>query len=103
MDTEPDLAVYSSGKSANPEKSTALKELESTGVLPPFLLKTIAEEDKRLPRNELGLGVVVGQEARFYPKKTVATDSLVEDSLGGKAIRVSIQKSGHLKGTEKNG
>lgn len=40
--------------------------LHGTGMLPGMIANTMRKEDKRLPRMVVGLGVVVGQNARFY-------------------------------------
>ena len=43
-----------------------------------MFVKTMGDkEDKRLPRMTIGLGVVVGKEARFY-KKTPTVVGLVD-------------------------
>ncbi len=39
--------------------------------LPPFFVRTMGSEDLRRPRMELGLGVVVDGEARFYPQSSI--------------------------------
>ena len=51
--------------------------------------KSILNVDKRLPDNELVLGVVVGEEARAYPMKALdVAGACLEDELGGTKILV---------------
>jgi hypothetical protein len=57
----------------------------------PALLDTLDEtqEDTRLPRLEMGLGVWVGREARFYPFRTIhGSDNIIFDEIAGQRLLV---------------
>ena len=58
------------------------------GFMPPFFHATMQEKDRRRPRQESGLGVVVGARARFYPRGSVAGG--VTDDWAGRPLRVWI-------------
>lgn len=49
-----------------------------TGFLPKLFTQTMAEEDPRLPRMTMGLGVVMNGIARFYPVNAIQ-GSIVDD------------------------
>lgn len=59
-----------------------------TGFLPKQFTETMAEEDSRLPRMTMGLGIIVDEVARFYPLQSIAK-SITED-LNGQKLRVCI-------------
>ena len=42
----------------------------------------------------LGLGLLVGKAARFYPKSTVSKP--IEDTLGSEKVKIDVQPSGHM-------
>ncbi|NEP12815.1 MAG: DUF3179 domain-containing protein [Symploca sp. SIO2C1] len=56
--------------------------------LPPFFVKTMAEVDPRLPEMTMGLGVVVGKEARFYPMSVIGDG--ITDNWQGQLLNIRI-------------
>ena len=44
--------------------------------------------DRRLPAFEPGLGVIEDKEARFYPLRSIPSDSILQDRWLGRPIRV---------------
>ena len=66
-----------------------VSQLESSGWLPEVFIKTLPEEDSRLPRMTLGLGVRVHGEARFYEMAHLKGEPL-QDTVGGSELTISI-------------
>lgn len=91
----PGLELHTSGKNGSMAFRAAVKVCHRTGQLPPSFVKTMGSEDRRLARMTVGLGVVVNGEARFYPKKSFSK-GVLEDTVGGQAVRISSELSGHL-------
>ena len=58
------------------------------GFIPPGFARTMGEKDPRLPKMEQGLGVMPDGQARYYPLELLKEG--VEDRLGGRALRVSV-------------
>lgn len=61
-----------------------------TGYLPKLFTQTMAPEDPRLPRMTMGLGVVVDEIARFYPRSEIETQ--VTDEWNGQTLQVSLNQ-----------
>jgi hypothetical protein len=73
------------------------------GWFPPGFHDTMSEPDPRLEPLEIGLGVVVGDEAFFFPR-SVVTSGPVETDLGGERIRVAVDPDdGVLAATLRDG
>lgn len=66
-----------------------VSQLESSGWLPEVFTRTLPEEDSRLPRMTLGLGVRVDGEARFYEMAHLRGEPL-QDIVGGSELTISI-------------
>lgn len=61
------------------------------GFLPPGFKQTMGEEDTRLPRMEIGLGVWTDATHRFYPLETLRTHgSTLIDELDGQRLLIYI-------------
>lgn len=59
-----------------------------TGFLPKLFTQTMAPEDPRLPRMTMGLGVVAGGTARFYPMSGIRAG--VTDELADQALQITV-------------
>ncbi len=64
------------------------------GRLPPGFAKTMSAVDERLPGDTIGLGVVVGSEARFYGLDQIG-DGL-SDEWSGRQLRLAIDPVDHV-------
>ncbi|MFQ5919409.1 MAG: DUF3179 domain-containing (seleno)protein [Thermoplasmata archaeon] len=64
------------------------------GFFPPGFRRTMGPKDERLPELAHGLGVMTDGAQRFYPLDRVVGD--VEDELGGRPLRVSIDPETHV-------
>jgi len=65
------------------------KNIGARGLIPPPFYATMSSPiDPRLPKLTNGLGVIVGDEARYYPMASVATP--VEDPWDERTLRVSL-------------
>ena len=53
-----------------------------------MVTNTMGKEDQRLPRMTLGLGLLIGKAARFYPKGTVGEP--IEDTLGSEKVKIDV-------------
>ena len=62
--------------------------IESKGFLPPGFKLTMGKTDRRLPSMTQGLGVVVEERARFYPKEELTRR--IEDGIGAYDLIVSV-------------
>ncbi len=61
------------------------------GMVPPHFISTMAGEDTRLPRLELGLGVSIGERARFYPLSVLRRVSEPRlDELAGRRLLIYV-------------
>lgn len=69
--------------------NVAARVFQFTGFLPPVFTKTLPEEDLRLQRMTLGLGVRVGGEARFYEMSRLREEP-VRDTVSGKDLMISV-------------
>ena len=90
LEQDPDLTV-----SPSPVTFTAKllgfftrKALHDRGFLPPGFRGTMGEADGRLPEMTHGLGVRVGEEARFYPSSAIGDG--VQDDWSGRTLRVRV-------------
>lgn len=92
LKNEPDLLVLRSHQ--RPIVSRFMRILHwifgKTGFLPPFFVKTMAQVDPRLSSMTLGLGVVVDEEARFYPQKAI--DESIVDDWHGQPLKIGIDE-----------
>jgi len=70
-------------------------KIDSRGFLPPTFARTMGAPDERLPRMSQGLGVVVDNEARFYPVETLRGQA-VEDDWNGRRLRVARGAVDHV-------
>ena len=61
------------------------------GVLPPGFRKTMGEMDERLPYGETGLGVVVGEVARFFPSARLESSGWTGD-MAGRRLHVRLRE-----------
>ena len=68
------------------------KRINSKGMFPPGFIKSMGEVNDALPKLTQGLGVIINDEARFYPK--IALKTPITDQLGGQKINISIASSG---------
>lgn len=76
----------------------------TTGYLPKLFTQTMAEEDSRLPRMTMGLGVVVDGTARFYPIEILREQKQITDKLANQMLKVSYNdKSGVPQATWEDG
>jgi len=61
-------------------------------VLRPGFRSTIVKEDTRLPTMDIGLGVWVGSEARYYPMEVVqAAGGAIVDDFDGRRLLVYVE------------
>ncbi len=69
----------------------AWSSLRSKGFIPRFFNKTMGEADTRLPRLDIGLGVWIDTNARYYPLERLKTHgNALFDTLNGQRILVYI-------------
>jgi hypothetical protein len=66
----------------------ATRSIKSRGMLPPMYAPTLGEVDPRLFKFEEGLGVVLGDQARFYPRKALGSGA--DDAFAGRTLRVGL-------------
>jgi hypothetical protein len=97
LKSEPDLAVVRSQISAfgrNWSRWVTHITRDDEGYMPFFFRRSLSPADERRGELDLGLGVVIDGEARFYPAAELAQmkDDAFEDSLG--ATTLAIQRSG---------
>lgn len=62
------------------------------GYVPPFFRRTMQDPDRRLPELTLGLGVVEGRRARYYPVSALR-DGGVEEDWAGRMLAVRRNKT----------
>jgi hypothetical protein len=69
---------------------------DEEGYMPPFFVKTLAPSDERRSQLELGLGVVVDGEARFYPAAELQQleTAHLTDTLGTHALAIEKSNDG---------
>ena len=61
-------------------------------ILRPGFRSTIVKEDTRLPTMDIGLGVWVGSEARYYPMEVVqAAGGAIVDDFDGRRLLVYVE------------
>lgn len=63
-------------------------KIDSSGFMPPHFFRTMGAPDKRLPRMSQGLGVVVDEEARFYPLEILDAGTVTDD-WNGRTLEVA--------------
>lgn len=67
------------------------KMLKPAGFLPGLFRKSMTEADVRLSDLEIGLGVWVNGQAKFYPLKVIRErNNAFEDTLGGNQVIIYI-------------
>jgi hypothetical protein len=88
LDQDPGLRVYRSRPSPIGRLMGWAQSRFMRGRLPPRFRGTMGEPDTRLPRMEIGLGVITEDAQRFYPVKRIGVG--IEDSWTEGALRVSI-------------
>jgi hypothetical protein len=65
--------------------------LNPPGYVPGVFRLSMTKHDTRLPELELGLGIWIGGQARFYPMKTIRTQqNALVDTLAGQQLVVYI-------------
>ncbi len=64
---------------------------DEDGFIPPYFRRTMGDADSRRQETELGLGVVVGGVARFYPAGELAQNgaSVRYDAIGATELTIS--------------
>ncbi len=65
------------------------KSVHGRGVLPPGFRSTMGEADPRLAAMAHGLGVVLGEVARFYPMELLKQP--ISDQLAGRDLTISVR------------
>ena len=61
------------------------------GMVPPHFVSTMVEEDTRLPRLELGLGLWLDDNPRFYPLSVIrGLGNLCFDSIAGRRFLIYV-------------
>jgi hypothetical protein len=86
----PDLRIYTSSYRSWKQWFMHLlhrKFINSKGFLPPHFYLTMSQPiDPRLPKLEQGLGVIEGDQAKFYPMKSLPKGEMITDSFAGRTI-----------------
>lgn len=70
------------------------KKVDTKGFMMPFFPMTMGKLDERLDKMEQGLGVVINNQAKFYPKQFI--NQTIEDSLAGEEFKVYIREVDHV-------
>ncbi|MCH4886870.1 DUF3179 domain-containing protein [Acidaminobacter sp. JC074] len=60
------------------------------GLIPPHFRKSMAAKDGRLNEHDIGLGVVVNKQAKFYEVNTIITAGEIHDNLGGEDLIIQF-------------
>ncbi len=61
-------------------------------AVPEAIINTLREDDSRLPRMSLGLGVWTAAQARYYPMLTLnATNNVLVDKFAGRNLMVYVE------------
>lgn len=77
--------------------------LKGKGFIPPFFRKTMTKKDDRLDENDVGLGVVIDGQAKYYGVDQIMTAELLEDNFAGKDLIISFDLESRIpKCTIKN-
>ncbi|MEE9384292.1 MAG: DUF3179 domain-containing (seleno)protein [Nannocystaceae bacterium] len=72
------------------------RKIGSRGFLPPMFRRTMGGSDARLPEMTQGLGVTVGDLARFYPSSELAQAR--EDDIAGRCLHVELSLEDRVPG-----
>ena len=64
------------------------------GFLPPGFRGTMGAPDPRRPEMDMGLGVVIGRRARYYPMELLRERAPLEDTLGEHALAIRVDEDG---------
>ncbi|HEX2225147.1 MAG TPA: DUF3179 domain-containing (seleno)protein [Thermoanaerobaculia bacterium] len=72
--------------------------VRSKSVLPPGFRKTISRPDERRPEMEHGLGVVVGDRARYYPLEVLQRG--LREEWEGRSLYLKVQEEDGLPKAE---
>jgi hypothetical protein len=65
------------------------KKIDARGKMPRFFRKSMSQEvDPRLDAHPQGLGVIVGEEGKYYPMTAVPKGGRIEDDWLGRTLQV---------------
>ncbi|MBC8100403.1 MAG: DUF3179 domain-containing protein [Armatimonadetes bacterium] len=94
LDTMPDAQIIVSRLDAEQQATADHYDAIRQQAQPQFsnnMLRTLGTDDLRLPRLDMGLGVVVGNTARYYPFMRVnAADNALIDTIEGQQLLVYV-------------
>lgn len=68
----------------------------SKGFIPPFFRKTMTTKDDRLDENEIGLGVVIDGQAKYYNIDKIADAELLRDHFAGKDLLIRFDNGSRV-------
>jgi hypothetical protein len=75
------------GRSGTPGQGN----LSANARLAPMFIDTLGEEDARLPRMEMGLGIWTDQTRRYYPMDEIRSRGPLIDRIDGRRVLVYIE------------
>lgn len=70
------------------------KRVAKSVIFPPGFKRTMSPPDRRRPEMEVGLGVVIGETARFYPLEEVRRG--VTDTVAGRLLELEVCETARL-------
>ncbi len=99
LKNDPDALIALSDRAMRTDEDMEPRSLLARvgGRLSRMFLRTVKEEDDRLPTMDIGLGIWAGEEARYYSyERVVAEDRAVLDSFQGKRTLVFLDPSSYV-------
>ena len=99
LENDPDALIALSDRAMRADEDMEPRSLLARvgGRLSSMFLRTVKEEDDRLPTMDIGLGIWDGEEARYYSyERVVAEDRAVLDSFQGKRTLVFLDPSSYV-------
>jgi len=62
------------------------------GFIPPYFRKSMDAKDDRLDEHEIGLGIVVNNQAKFYEINKIIKAGVIEDSFSGEKLIIHFDE-----------
>ena len=96
LENDPDALIALSDRAMRADEDMEPRSLLARvgGRLSSMFLRTVKEEDDRLPTMDIGLGIWDGEEGRYYSyERVVAEDRAVLDTFQGKRTLVFLDPS----------
>ena len=87
LEYDPDMQVAISDR---PFGGMGRNFLSENAQLMPMFIETLGEEDDRVPRMDMGLGIWTAATRRYYPMDTIREAGTIIDELDGQKILVFI-------------